>query len=191
MSPLDYSAQDVTSPSSYLANYYPLNGYMNLSQITDGTANTMFFAEGFANCQTHVTYDYSKPPYNYGYIYKESYGGKRSWNFDPYYYEYSYSYSYTKGKPAIYDYQQSIQDPYVAYFSYYGWYDPTTFQYKPFQVGATPTSCDDGAAQALTAAGVLVCMGDGSSRTVSPTVSITTWQAAGTPQSGDQIGSDW
>src|SRR5262249_32374602 len=102
VSPLDYSAQDVAAPSSYLANYYPLNGNMNLTQITDGTANTTFFAEGFSNCQQQLIYDYTKPPYNYGYIYKYSYGGKRSWNFDPYKYEYKYTYTYSAGPPATY-----------------------------------------------------------------------------------------
>jgi hypothetical protein len=34
-------------------------------------------------------------------------------------------------------------------------------------------------------------MGDGSVRIVSPSVSLATWQAAGTPQSGDTLGSDW
>src|SRR5262249_22736364 len=74
LSPLDYSAKDVTAPSSYLANYYPLNGSMKLEQITDGTSNTIFYAEGLANCQQQTTYDYSAS----GYIYNETYGGKRS-----------------------------------------------------------------------------------------------------------------
>jgi hypothetical protein len=34
-------------------------------------------------------------------------------------------------------------------------------------------------------------MCDGSVKTVSPSVSISTWQAAGTPTSGDTLGSDW
>jgi type II secretory pathway pseudopilin PulG len=185
-SPLDYSSSDVTAPSSYLANYYPLNGYMKLTQITDGPSNTIFFAEGLSNCQQKVTYDYSQ----YGYIYNSSYGGKRSWRFDPFRYAYTYKYSYTAGNPAVYN-SESFQDPMYAYFSYYGSYDSKKLAYKPFQVQPKPTECDSSAAQALTSAGVLVAMGDGVVRNVSASISLSTWQAAGTPQSGDILGSDW
>jgi hypothetical protein len=34
-------------------------------------------------------------------------------------------------------------------------------------------------------------MGDGAVRTVNSSISLSTWQAAGTPQSGDILGSDW
>jgi prepilin-type N-terminal cleavage/methylation domain-containing protein len=185
VSPLDYSVTPGTgTPSSYLANYYPLNGSMNLTQITDGTSNTMFFAEGLANCQQQVSY-------NYGYIiYNENYGGNRAWNFDPFNYSYTSSYSYSGSNPIVYT-SQSSQNPMYAYFSYYGSYKSTTSSYIPFQVRPKATACDDSAAQALTSAGVLVGMGDGSIRLVNSSVSLSTWQAAGTPQSGDILGSDW
>jgi prepilin-type N-terminal cleavage/methylation domain-containing protein len=185
ISPLDYSAQDVPTPTSYLANSYPLNGYMNLTQITDGTANTMFYAEGFANCQQQVTYDYSQ----WGYIYKESYGGRRLWNYDNYSTSTTFSETVSGSNPTVYTIQY-IYDT-CGYFSYYGSYNPSTFSYTPFQVGAKPTTCDISSAQALTAAGVIVGLGDASVRVVSPGISLSTWRAAGTPQGGDVLGSDW
>ena len=185
-SPLDYSLGDVDAPSSYLANYYPLNGYMKLTQITDGPSNTIFFAEGLANCQQQAVYDYSQ----YGYIYYYSYGGKRSWRFDPFQYAYTYKFSYTPGNPTVYR-SESFQDPMYAYFSYYGTYDYKTYSYKPFQVQPKKTECDSSSAQALTSAGVLVALGDGTVRNVSASISLSTWQAAGTPQSGDILGGDW
>ena len=86
---------------------------------------------------------------------------------------------------------QFVQNPEPAYFSPYGTYNPTTYTYSPFQVMPQPTACDSGAAQALTAAGVIVSMGDGSVRTVNTGVSLSTWTAAGTSNAGDILGSDW
>jgi prepilin-type N-terminal cleavage/methylation domain-containing protein len=187
LSPLDYSFSPGSpgAPSSYLANYYPLNGQMTLMQVTDGLSNTIFYAEGLANCQQNQTY-------NYGYlIYTYDYGGLRSWNFDPFNYTYNATFSYNSNVYPATETYISLQSPLYAYFSYYGTYNSQTYTYSPFQVKPQPTACDSGAAQALTSSGVLVGMGDGSCRSVSSGVSLATWQAAGTPQQGDLLGSDW
>jgi prepilin-type N-terminal cleavage/methylation domain-containing protein len=188
-SPLDYtvSPSAAMAPTSYLANYAPLNGVMKLTQITDGTSNTMFFAEGFANCQNSYNYSWS-----YGgitYIEKSSYGGLRAWNYDPDNSSYNSTDSQSGTNPVTYTYSSTYNT--VGSFSAYGVWNSNTNTLSAFQVGASPTTCDSGAAQALSSGGVLVGLGDGSVRLVSNGISISTWQAAGTPQSGDILGPDW
>jgi len=56
---------------------------------------------------------------------------------------------------------------------------------------SSTTNCRGDAAQGLSSGGLLVALGDGSVRIVSPSVSRTTFIAAGTWQSGDLPGSDW
>jgi prepilin-type N-terminal cleavage/methylation domain-containing protein len=185
-SPLDYSVTPSATnmaPSSYQANDYPLNGYMMLTQISDGTSNTMFFAEGFANCQQQTTYNYGS------FIFQDSYGGVRAWNYDNFAFGETSSFTYTPGNPTI-ENSQSYQNPAVPEFSAYA-YSRSTYQYSAFQVGAKPTTCDLYNAQALSSGGCLVGMGDGSVRLVGNGISASTWQAAGTPQSGDILGPDW
>jgi prepilin-type N-terminal cleavage/methylation domain-containing protein len=60
-----------------------------------------------------------------------------------------------------------------------------------FQVQPSVADCRPGMAQSSTAAGPLVALLDGSSRTVSPGISGTTWWAACTPDAGDLLGGDW
>jgi len=56
---------------------------------------------------------------------------------------------------------------------------------------AGPDACDPRLASAPRASGILVGMGDGSVRLVTPSVSANTWWAACTPSQGDTLGSDW
>jgi prepilin-type N-terminal cleavage/methylation domain-containing protein len=61
-----------------------------------------------------------------------------------------------------------------------------------FQNSPQPFSgCNPCQLQAMTAAGLLVCLGDGSCRIVDPTISLTTWQYAIQPADGQTLGSDW
>jgi prepilin-type N-terminal cleavage/methylation domain-containing protein len=55
----------------------------------------------------------------------------------------------------------------------------------------TPTACTSGAVSTFHTAGLQVCMGDGSCRSVNVSVSAATWNAAITPNAGDMLGSDW
>jgi hypothetical protein len=57
-------------------------------------------------------------------------------------------------------------------------------------MGPTGT-CDPTTASSGHTGGVQVCLGDGSVRSVPETISLRTWNAALTPNSGDLIGSDW
>ncbi|HKI33563.1 MAG TPA: DUF1559 domain-containing protein [Gemmataceae bacterium] len=60
-----------------------------------------------------------------------------------------------------------------------------------FQANPLAQNCNSALAQTPHRGGMVVCMGDGSVRTVSPAISQATWQAALTPNAQDQLGSDW
>src|SRR4029077_14238651 len=64
--------------------------------------------------------------------------------------------------------------------------------YRPFQAaprGATP--CDGRVAQTPHQSGMLVGLGDGSVRSVSPTISEWTYWAACTPSGNETLYQDW
>lgn len=68
------------------------------------------------------------------------------------------------------------------------------FQVAPRTQVAAPAgsdACDPRLASAPRASGILVAMGDGSVRLVTPNISADTWWAACTPSQGDVLGSDW
>ena len=185
LSPLDYSynAQTNPAPTSYLANPYVLNGYLTYTKITDGSSNTMFYAEGLNVCS--YVYHYS----GYGETIDENIGYTRAWNYDPYGSSFTLNETYTYNS-SPFSLTLSLTETSTTYGYFY--YDYSTYPYKPFQVtprGSTAASVSS--AQALTSAGCLVAMGDGSTRMVNTGVSWSTWYAALTPQSGDILGSDW
>jgi prepilin-type N-terminal cleavage/methylation domain-containing protein len=71
---------------------------------------------------------------------------------------------------------------------------------EPPQVGAVPSlvfsdthpnGCDFRRPHALTSAGALVGLADGSARGIHPAISQPTWWAACTPSGGDLLGPDW
>ena len=51
--------------------------------------------------------------------------------------------------------------------------------------------CNPCLLQALTPGGILVGLGDGSIRSVSPGVTVATWENAVRPDDGNTLGSDW
>ena len=180
LSPLDYSASKEVSPSSYLANFslflgmtgdYEVYAPYNFNQITDGLSNTMFYAEGLSNCLTVIPTSF---------ILKWS-SVNRVWNYDPH----NTVATYTVPSAYLSKSQYSLVQPHFGY----ALSPPITppFQYMP----SSTTNCRGDAAQGLSSGGLLVALGDGSVRIVSPSVSRTTFIAAGTWQSGDLPGSDW
>jgi prepilin-type N-terminal cleavage/methylation domain-containing protein len=195
ISPTDPTALTADSPTSYLPNenVFPAWGTkMTFAKITDGTSNTMFFAEGYATCSnvqsyTNGPYTWGNKTWTYNYNYSYTRGG---WNFDGTYYDYSTNTSTTttNGNNITVTSTSSYTDtPY-----YYGYaFDQTTWQYSAFQVKPPLNKCDYSAAQSTTSAGLLVAMGDGSVRTVSPSVSWQTFYAASTPNGGETLGNDW
>jgi prepilin-type N-terminal cleavage/methylation domain-containing protein len=72
-------------------------------------------------------------------------------------------------------------------------YNASTRQvlFPKFQTQVTPQNANPNLAHALTASGITVGMGDGSVRTVSPTVGNVTWIAVCDPEDGTVIGNDW
>jgi prepilin-type N-terminal cleavage/methylation domain-containing protein len=72
---------------------------------------------------------------------------------------------------------------YMPMFGYFNLYPP---QMKP-----PITQADNTRPHSLTAGGCMVGLGDGSVRSVSPTVSATTWWQASVPADGGVLGPDW
>jgi len=60
-----------------------------------------------------------------------------------------------------------------------------------FQVGPTAVSADRSIAQAAHTGGMNVCLGDGSVRFVTASLTQQTWARALTPAGGEVLGSDW
>jgi len=201
--PLDPTAHQVESPSGYLMNTsvfpyqyaYAWPGYnynytwgpKNLSMITDGTSNTVGIAEGYARCSSTYRYDYSAW-YGPGSYYLSESNQTRVWNYDPTNYVYEYTYKY-QPSPYVVEYK-STSDTY-PYFSYWGVYDYTTYTYRAYDVKPPAERCSADGAQSGSSGGLLVGVMDGSVRSLSPNISINTFRAAGTPNSGDLLGNDW
>jgi prepilin-type N-terminal cleavage/methylation domain-containing protein len=192
LSPLDYSVDSPANPApaSYLANGSVIYSGMTLLKVSDGTSNTMFYAEGLTNCAQQVVYSYSSPSYSYNETINENY--QRVWNYDPE--NSSYNYVIVENityNPYNFTLTETFGGTIYPYFSYYGSYNSQTYTYTPFQQKPKPTHCDAFAAQGLSSGGCLVAMGDGAVRIVSSNISLNTWRAAGSPNSGDILGSDW
>lgn len=62
---------------------------------------------------------------------------------------------------------------------------------QKFQTNARPDNADPDLAHAFTASGILVGMMDGSVRSVSNSVTNTTWTRAANPEDGNPLESDW
>ncbi len=170
MAPHDPSlTQDNYPYTSYLINGEVLDKELSIQQMSDGSSNTMLMLEGYANCYG--------TPYRYGY-WNQTYPG--------YDYTYTYTYTYTNGTVRTYG-------PYSYGFSYV----PRIYQVpgKTFNVRPSPNKypyeCVGSQAQSLSSGSIMVLLGDGSVRGVSPGVTPTTWNAALTPAMGDTIGGDW
>ncbi len=186
----------LTSKTIYGSKYVSGNK-QRLEKMLDGTSNTIMWAEGYSNCAQETYTDYhERYPNSYapGSYYKRTNNYTRIWNYDPNYYTYSYKYSRSSTNTSegrLYKYDYETTRNYYPYFSRYGAYDYNTRSYIPFQANPRPEDCIVSAAQSTTSGGLLVGVSDGHIRFVSPTISIETWRAAGTPSSGDILGNEW
>lgn len=67
-----------------------------------------------------------------------------------------------------------------------------TFQLGPNPTGAFPPNCDmSDFAHSYNATGLQVCIADGSTRQLNPSISVNTWMWALCPSDGNSLGSDW
>jgi prepilin-type N-terminal cleavage/methylation domain-containing protein len=72
-----------------------------------------------------------------------------------------------------------------------GSYPEYTHGTLPFQIQPAPGKCDPVVLASPHSGVMIVGLGDGSVRTVSPSISVATWLNACIPDSGQVLGSDW
>jgi len=130
--------------------------------FADGTSNTIVFTEKYARCDLTRA-----PAYDWNGTWWD-YG----WCTDPTWY---------------------LGSPFFA-CDYFGRYPNAIGPASKFQVMPMPftgPACDPARAQASRSSGILVLLGDGSSRNVSASVSNNTWWAACTPAGGETLDGNW
>jgi prepilin-type N-terminal cleavage/methylation domain-containing protein len=154
---------------SYLANREAMDGKLSVQKLTDGSSNTMLYAEGYSSCFG----DYSLP-----FLTRESNLTAMPDTWPDYL-------LYNKPGPTF-----GRDQGYFIYDSntnQYKWKGPSdTFQNRP-----STSACNSRMPQSLVSGSIQVGMGDGSVRGVSTGVSFQSWSAAISPDSGDLTGSDF
>jgi prepilin-type N-terminal cleavage/methylation domain-containing protein len=154
---------------SYLANREAMDGHRSVQLISDGSSNTMLYAEGYSSCYGV----YSLPS-----IERNS--------------------SLRAMKDTWPDYRNyNLIGPTFARDTGYFKYDSKTNAYvwkgasDTFQDAPLSSACNPRTPQSLTSGPIQVGLGDGSVRGISPSVSFASWSAAITPDAGDNPGSDF
>jgi prepilin-type N-terminal cleavage/methylation domain-containing protein len=170
-------------PCTYAANATVFSGRPNLdTTYQDGASQTIAFAPHYTVCGGHLYFNYTEGEHWYT-------GGLRR----P---------SFADGGPLFGGRNPGDVHPVT---------DPVAGVTRPSRAGATfqprpklwnreiggpvrgpnADECDHTLPQALHPAGLLVSLGDGSVRTISPAVKPETFWAAVTPAGGEVLGSDW
>jgi prepilin-type N-terminal cleavage/methylation domain-containing protein len=175
------SGWGIYSVTGYVANYEALGGLVNrttsptfildtrkkVQTIADGSSNTILYTTRTAVCErgpSAYRASYDAPLYNI-----TPYANASDW------YEWMPVINYWKNGTASEGYLTG---------------DATKFQVNPTWAGRTAT-CDFRLATQMGSGGILVGLGDGSVRVVSPGLSGATWWAAATANGGEVLGSDW
>jgi prepilin-type N-terminal cleavage/methylation domain-containing protein len=93
----------------------------------------------------------------------------------------------------VFDLPPPMEPPYKLYHPGFANGPYTRGPGSKFQVQPTPFlgNCDPRRASTAHASGMLVCLADGSVRTLAPSMSGATWWAAVTPSGGEVLGPDW
>ena len=181
VAPNDPTGDPSWTSTSYLANAEVLTGKTSVQSISDGSSNTILFAEGYSGC------------YNSG-GYPEYYYRAGHWSVSPTDYPNTYnygSYSSTSMPPSFKRHTgHNRGDSYIwtgseEIFVPGGWVEPMTFQVNPGQNG----QCEPRVPQSFLG-GICLLLGDGSVRVVGTDVSVETWQGAITP-AGGEVQSGW
>ena len=186
VAPLDNNSaqQYPDSYLSYIASKATFDGNRTILGVTDGTSNTIGVAEAYSGeCYSGGGYSYNVDYVNHIISYSDTWGYRLGyWGVGPedvanqsydyswswYGWTYKYEYSYNYGAPEF-----------------------TPVAGKTFETPQYAYSCSASLPQAFSAGGIQVGLLDGSVRTVSPSVSASTWAAALTPAQGDLLGTDW
>ncbi|HEY7428841.1 MAG TPA: DUF1559 domain-containing protein [Gemmataceae bacterium] len=170
-----------TAPASYVGNalFFDL-GIKTILSITNGTSNTVMFAEVYKDCREGSSTMYWTqsawawclgfiPPSDWQQV--PAYGAPRL----------ATAPHFPFGPPSVLrDFVNSAGDTIDV--------TPGTV---PFQVQPTPGQCDVTVTQSAHSGVMQVGLGDGSVRTVSKSISVTTWVNANTPTNSVPLGSDW
>jgi prepilin-type N-terminal cleavage/methylation domain-containing protein len=160
--------------SCYATNSQALGGKpggkVRITDITDGTSNTFLYAEKYALCTS------TSMPLTGG-------EGGSLWG---------YCASKNLDLPWPMNLPFKPYHPAFAIAGYFGNPDPPGPGSK-FQVQPTPFlgNCDPTRAATAHPGGMVVCLADGSVRTLAPSMSPETWWAAVTPSGGEVLGPDW
>jgi prepilin-type N-terminal cleavage/methylation domain-containing protein/prepilin-type processing-associated H-X9-DG protein len=161
----DNIQRDGFGSSCYAANvevFEPRGTRMITAQITDGTSNTVAFAERYKNCSP-ASGGCTLPAW----AWNTTQNGGDPWS----------SPTFGASNDGIWQMNAS-----GAEYNYGG---------VGFQGGPSSQACNWYVTQGGHTGGMQVGMADGSVRLVSQGVSATTWTAACTPNAGDVLGSDW
>ncbi len=170
------NAMALAQPSG--GNYMWANARMP-STFTDGTSNTIFFAEAYAQTGSGGQGGLSSPGFTFYWASRyegctQDYYGAPNYLANIYTDTQIYPYSPTN----LYQYAFTPPGTPPAKVNIYG----------PTNPSSAFNTC---LPNALTAAGIQVGMGDGSVRLVSTGTSVTTWYLANNPQDGLPMPSDW
>jgi prepilin-type N-terminal cleavage/methylation domain-containing protein len=167
-----YVAGNWAGYGSYVCNYQVFqNGGSRIpATFADGTSNTIMYTERFAQCGTDTA----------GNITGHTYWGE--WDTSPQF----------GSSPVIglWGYNQPYSDPNGSNSTNAN----TAANYKlspQFQKAVNPQTCIWPIANTGHTGGIIVCLGDASTRPVSFATSSNTWWAAMTPQGGEVLGTDW
>jgi prepilin-type N-terminal cleavage/methylation domain-containing protein len=180
IAPGDPTWQQVDAPLGYIANNQVFQStYMTLTKITDGTSNTVMYAEAYAACSRSTTATWGSLSFTI------TTGFNRTFTFDPL--GYNYNFSYTQTGNSITESSYGTTTP-----TFWGpGYDYKTGQQYAFQVKPKPDDCDYTVPQGMSSGGLQIALCDASVRNVNRAVSVSTWNAACTVSAGDILGSDW
>jgi prepilin-type N-terminal cleavage/methylation domain-containing protein len=156
-----------------------------LTSMPNGTSNTVMVAERIQNCDVSIALGYSSSGQKvigpaWGWIYPDHGDGAQYPAFG----------WWTAGIEDISSSSQNgdLRTDYYDWSAIYG--NPNGNPNYPFDVSATITRCNIFVTNSVHPA--MQCgLGDGSVRSVSGGISVTTWKNACNPKSGGVLGSDW